>query len=128
LNSNEKKLTKLQIAQTSQLGGLLLLLCGIWYGNVTYYYLAVLILFSGLVYYRMFQPIASVWFGLATILSNLVSKLLLSIIFYLLVTPIGLIRKFAGNQMLRSSFKKDQESVFKERNDKFEIEAMRRAF
>jgi hypothetical protein len=63
-----------------------------------------------------FKPLAGVWFGLSHLMGNVVSKILLTVVFFLLVTPIGLIRRWAkadSLQLLR--WKKADGSVFVER-------------
>jgi hypothetical protein len=48
------------------------------------------------------------------------SRLLLSIVYLLVVTPVGLIRRAAGKDSLRlRSFRADNESVMVERNHRF---------
>jgi hypothetical protein len=57
--------------------------------------------------------LAVLWFGLSHIMGNLVSKVVLSLIFFVLVTPIGLIRRWAGKDSLQlGKWKKDRGSVF----------------
>jgi len=49
-----------------------------------------------------------------------VSKILLSILFFLVVLPIGLLRKIMGkDSMQMKSWKKSSESVFRQRNHQF---------
>lgn len=67
-------------------------------------------------------PLAYVWFGLAKILSWFTSRLLLSILFFLLVTPVALIRKLLGKDSLQlKAFKKNKPSAFVPKNRKFTV-------
>lgn len=60
-----------------------------------------------------FRPLAVLWFGLSHLLGSVVSRVILTILFYLLVTPIGLIRRLMGADALQlKKWKQGQDSVF----------------
>ncbi len=68
----------------------------------------------------MFRPAAKLWFGLSQMLGAVMSKILLSILFFLIVTPVGMIRRMLGKDSLQlKKWKKDSASVFRERNHRF---------
>ena len=63
-----------------------------------------------------FRPLAGLWFGLSHLLSQVVSKIVLTLIFFLVVTPVGLIRRWLGSDSLQlGKWKKGSNSVFVER-------------
>lgn len=65
----------------------------------------------------VFRPLAKVWFGLSHILGTIVSKILLTIVFFLVVTPVGIVRKVLGADPMRTRlWKKGSASVLVERN------------
>ncbi|MCL4500522.1 MAG: SxtJ family membrane protein [Deltaproteobacteria bacterium] len=65
---------------------------------------------------RAFKPLAGLWFGLSQVMGLVVSKILLSLAFFLVVTPIGLIRRRWGKDSLRlKEWKQGSGSVFLER-------------
>ena len=65
----------------------------------------------------VFRPLARIWFGLSHFMGTIVSKIILSIVFFLIVTPIGLMRKaFGADPMKSGSWKKGNDSVLVERN------------
>jgi hypothetical protein len=69
----------------------------------------------------IFYPFAVLWFGLSTILSKISSFLILNIIFFFLVIPMGFFRKLLGKDTLRlKKFKSGRESVMIERNHLYE--------
>jgi hypothetical protein len=69
---------------------------------------------------QMFRPIAVVWLGLSDLLGTVVSKILLSIVFFAVVTPIGILRRLFGKDSLKlRAFKASEESVMLERNHTF---------
>lgn len=48
----------------------------------------------------VFKPFARIWFGLSHILGAVMSRLILGIIFFLMVLPVGLIRRMMGKDSL----------------------------
>lgn len=65
-------------------------------------------------------PVARVWFGFSHLLGSVMSKVLLAVIFFVVATPIGLLRRLSGaDSMLMRNWKKGAQSVFKERNYTF---------
>ncbi|CAM2056596.1 conserved hypothetical protein [Desulfovibrionales bacterium] len=63
------------------------------------------------------KPFAFLWFWLSKLFGAIISKVLLSFIFFLVVTPIGLIRRMAGKDTLRLRvFRKSSSSVFRKRS------------
>jgi hypothetical protein len=75
--------------------------------------LAIILLIITMAWPRAFQPLAGFWFGLSHVLGNVMSKVLLTVVFFVVVTPIGLVRRLMGADSLQlKKFKKDQESVF----------------
>lgn len=65
-------------------------------------------------------PIARIWFGFSHLLGSVMSKVILSVIFFAVALPVGLLRTLAGaDSMLMRSWKKGTHSVFKERNHTF---------
>lgn len=65
-------------------------------------------------------PFTFLWLNISELLGKLMSKLLLTVVFVLLVCPVGLIRKALGRDtLLLKKFKKDKNSVFTDRNHKY---------
>jgi multisubunit Na+/H+ antiporter MnhG subunit len=53
------------------------------------------------------------WFGLSHLLGAVVSRIILTLLFFLLVTPVGLVRRWVGADSLQlKKWKKDRGSVF----------------
>jgi hypothetical protein len=66
---------------------------------------------------RVFAPAAIVWFGFSHLLGSVMSRLILGIIFYVVVTPVGLFRRVAGIDALQLNvFRKGSGSVMQTRN------------
>ena len=69
---------------------------------------------------RIFRPAAVVWFGLSHLLGMITSRVVLSIIFFLVVTPVGVVRRLFGADTLKlKAFKRDHESVMEKRGHTF---------
>jgi ABC-type microcin C transport system permease subunit YejB len=67
-----------------------------------------------------YRPIAVLWLGLSTLIGSVMSRLLLTIVFFLVVTPIGIARRVFGGDSLRlKAFRASEDSVMFERNHTF---------
>jgi hypothetical protein len=78
--------------------------------------LAIVLLLLTMTWPKIFRPLAVLWFGFSHIMGNLVSKVFLTILFFGLVTPIGLIRRWVGKDTLQlRQWKRDKSSVLIER-------------
>jgi len=68
----------------------------------------------------VFRPASVVWFGVSHVLGTVMSKVLLTAVFYLIVTPIGVVRRLLGHDSLRlRAFKAAGTSVMHERHHVF---------
>lgn len=66
---------------------------------------------------QLYRPVAITWIGMSHLLGSIMSKVILSIIFLIIVTPVGLYRRiFCGDSLKLKSFKNGEESVFEIRN------------
>ena len=81
------------------------------------YYVAFAVGTAALISDYMANLIIKVWFGLAHILGYINSRILLSVIYYLILVPFALIGKLSKNQALNLS--KNQKSYYTNRNHKF---------
>jgi hypothetical protein len=69
---------------------------------------------------QIYRPVAVLWLGLSDILGAIVSKVLLLIVFFAIVTPIGALRRLFGKDSLKlRAFKAGQDSAMIERNHAF---------
>jgi hypothetical protein len=78
---------------------------------------------------RIFRPVAVIWLGLSDLMGLVVSKILLSIVFFAVVTPIGILRRLAGKDSLKLRvFKAGADSVMLERNHTFTGQDLERPY
>jgi hypothetical protein len=69
---------------------------------------------------RLYRPVAVLWLGLSHLLGTVVSKILLTLVFFGVVFPIGLARKLLGIDSLKlKDFKSGENSVMVIRNHTF---------
>ena len=66
----------------------------------------------GIVIPFILKPIYWVWIIFATILGWIMTRVILSLLFYIIVTPIGLIPRFFGKQFLELRWDKSKESYW----------------
>jgi hypothetical protein len=87
--------------------------------------LAMIFLIIAMTYPLIFQPFARFWFWLSTALGTVVSKIILTVLFFVIVLPIGLIRRAMGKDSMRMKiWKKGGESVFRVREHRFAAKDM----
>ncbi|MEN8199856.1 MAG: SxtJ family membrane protein [Thermodesulfobacteriota bacterium] len=106
----------MQIDETAQkerekdTGLALLLICLLllFFTEKSYYILpAIVILILTMTWPRFFAPFSLIWFGFSKVLGEIVSRVLLSLVFFLVAVPIGYIRKMLGyDSMKLNSWKK----------------------
>ena len=62
---------------------------------------------------QLLSPLARTWFGVTNLLGKGVSSVILALIFFLVVTPVGLIRRAMGaDAMRKKQRRRDSSSVF----------------
>ena len=82
--------------------------------------IALLLLLINMIWPTLYRPVAKLWFGLSHLLGTVMSKLLLSVLFFILVLPVGLARRLMGKDSLQiKKFKAGRDSVFKIRDHKY---------
>jgi len=87
--------------------------------------LAMIFLVVAMTYPLIFQPFARFWFALSTALGTVVSKIILTVLFFVIVLPVGLARRLLGKDSMKiKQWKKGDESVFREREHRFAAKDM----
>ena len=114
---------KASLAQARDTGMAMVLIClliGYFGKKYAFYNIAIPLLVINMIRPAFYRPVAKVWIGLSNLLGTFVSKILLTTIFFVLVTPLGLIRRLSGFDSLQlKKWKKDCSSVFTDRNHTF---------
>jgi hypothetical protein len=116
----KQKMTKDQSRDTGMAMVLLLLLIFLKTRRNGLLYAAILLHVVNMIVPRIYAPVAVVWLGLSHVLGTVMSKVLLSILYFGLVTPIGVLRRLFGKDSLQlRSFKASEESAMTVRNHLF---------
>jgi hypothetical protein len=69
---------------------------------------------------QIYRPFAVLWLGLSDLLGTVVSNILMCVVFFAVVTPMGLFRRLLGRDSLKLYvFKAGTDSVMVARNYKF---------
>jgi hypothetical protein len=68
----------------------------------------------------VYTPFSMLWYGIAEVLSIIMSRIILTVVFFTVITPIGLVRRIiCRERLLMERWKKDTESLFTFRDKKF---------
>lgn len=109
-----------QASDTGMALVLLLLLIGLFTHNNLYYKIAIPVLVINMTYPLFYYPVAFIWLGFSQFLGTIVSKIILTIIYLILVIPVGVFRRLVGKDSLQIfQFKKGNKSVMRIRNYTF---------
>jgi hypothetical protein len=116
----KRKITKDQSRDTGMAMVLLLLIVFATRKREGYLIGAMVLHVLNMIVPQMYRPVAVLWLGLSDLMGSVVSKILLSIVFFAVVTPIGILRRLFGKDSLHLRvFKASKESVMLERNHTF---------
>lgn len=107
------RVTREQSRDTGLAAVLICLLLTYFWNFQQFIPLAFLLLLVTMIWPGLFRPLAGLWFGLAHLMGAVVSRVVLAILFFGVVTPIGLIRRLLGADTLQiKKWKRGSESVF----------------
>ena len=113
-------ITKEQAKDSGMAIMLILMIIGFFTNNDLFYKIAIPVLLMNMIFPMFYYPFAILWFGLSNLLGTIVSKILLSIVFFIIVLPVALLRRMLGkDSLLLKKFKKSSESVMKTRNQTY---------
>ena len=97
-------------------------LIGLWplksSGDLSIYFifLSVFFLILGLVNSKLLTPLNKLWFKFGILIGSIMAPIVMGIVFFLVVTPTGLMMKLLGKKMLDSKFDKNKKSYWIDRN------------
>jgi Saxitoxin biosynthesis operon protein SxtJ len=115
-----KKITKDQSRDTGMAVVLLLLLIFASKKREGYLLAAIVLHVVNMAVPQIYKPVAVVWLGFSDLLGAVMSRVLLSIVFFAVVTPIAIFRRLVGKDSLKlRAFKASKDSVMVERNHTF---------
>ena len=79
------------------------------YGEIRVWALIIssIFLILGLVNSKLLSPLNNLWFRLGIFLGKIISPIIMGIIFYLVVTPIGFLMRILGKDLLNLKYNKN---------------------
>jgi len=103
---------------------LIFLLLELFLKTGLYYKIAIVLLVINMLIPKFFIPFAILWYGLSNILGSFVSKVVLTIVYFLVVLPVGFIRTNLGGKdlLLLKKYKRNTDSVMTNRNHLFSVD------
>jgi len=103
------------------LAAVLILLLVTWFtANATWALPAIVVLVLTMTLPVVFTPLAVIWFGLAELLGHVISNLILTILFFTVLMPIGVVRKiFGADALTLRKWKNKDGTVFISRDHLF---------
>ncbi len=75
-----------------------------------------LFLFLGLLNSKILTPLNKLWFRFGLFLGKIISPIIMGVIFFLVVTPIGLLMRFFGKDVLNLKLNKKKSSYWIEKD------------
>ena len=116
-----KIITLDQAKDTGMAMVLLFLLAGFFSKYDMFYNIAIALQIINMIVPSIYKPLARIWIGFSYLLGTIISKILLTGVFFSFVLLVGMIRRILGFDTLNIKiWKKDNSSVFKIRNHVFE--------
>ena len=88
--------------------------------------ISIIFLVLGIINSKLLTPLNKIWFKIGIFLGNLVAPIIMGIIFFIVVTPIGLIMKLIGKDLLQTKYDKKKKSYWIKRDGSFNT--MKRQF
>ena len=96
--------------------------------QLVWIYAAVVFLLICMICPALYRPASRIWFKFSRVIGDIVSKILLSIIFYTVLTPIGLLRQLTGADAMKQKKWKTPESAFKKRDVNFSAADLKKPY
>ena len=98
------------------------LIVSIWpltYGEPVRFWSAIIssiFLILGLINSKLLSPLNKLWFKFGMILGSIVAPVVMGVVFFLVVTPIGLIMKIMGKDLLNKKYDKKKRTYWIKRD------------
>ena len=115
------------------IGIILMLFAGyaFWRGNESFQLvlaIGIILFVFGITIPLLLKPVYLVWMMFATILGWFMTRVILSILFYVILTPIGVVSRLFGKQFLEVRWDKSESSYWNYRSKIFDRESHEKQF
>ena len=130
-----KRHSKIKISSNRNFGivfFVVFLILGLWpltYGDqirIWFTIISLVFLILGLINSKLLTPLNKLWFKFGMILGAVVAPFIMGVIFFLTVTPIGLVMKIMGKDLLNKKYNKKKKTYWIKRD--VPIGTMKRQF
>ncbi|NDV28630.1 SxtJ family membrane protein [Desulfovibrio sp. JC010] len=119
--SLNKKISKKECSDTGMAFVLIALITYLVLRQDEYLFAAVGLLLVNMIVPKVYTLPAKLWLGFSALLGAVMSKVILTLLYYVMLTPLALVLKVFGHDpMAARKWKKDAESVFVQRDYKFQ--------
>lgn len=75
-----------------------------------------LLILLGILFPQMLKPFNKVWMGLAIVLGFIMSRVILTTLFYLVITPIGFLAKIFGKKFMDLKYDRSSKTYWEKRS------------
>jgi hypothetical protein len=114
------RITKEQSRDTGMALVLVLLIVRVFITNEALLPIAIIALVANMTFPQIYRPLAVLWLGFAHLLGGIMSRFMLTVVFFAVVTPVAFVRKLAGKDPMKLAiFKTGTDSVMVVRNHTF---------
>jgi hypothetical protein len=124
-----QSISKKEASDTGMAMTLICLLLGYFTKHNNFYIAAIPALVITMAFPMFFYPFAMVWLSLTNLLGAIVSRVLLSVVYILILLPVGILRRVMGKDSLNlKGFKNSTTSVMVTRNHEFTADDIKNPF
>jgi hypothetical protein len=122
----KKNVSDKEIVDTGMAVALMLLIVGLVTQDLSFMMYAAISLIINMTFFGFFSNVARLWLNLSHYFGLVMSTFLLSLIYFVLIVPIGLFRSFLGHDPMRlREWKSGNDSLFIERNFSYDVEDLK---
>ena len=89
--------------------------------NISFLVTSLIFLILGLANSRLLSPLNSLWFKFGILIGKFISPLIMGLIFFLVVTPIGLLMKLLRKDLLNLKFNNKETYWIKKESEKINM-------
>ena len=75
-------------------------------------YVAIIFLILGLINSNLLKPLNTLWFKFGKLLGSIVAPIIMGIVFFVVITPTGLIMKIIGKDLLNNKYNNKNKSYW----------------
>jgi len=129
MKSISTRLTRKQCSDAGMAVVLIMLLTGLFTGRAIFYKLAIPLLVIDMIVPMFYYPFGILWYGFSGLLGDVVSRILLTVVYFIIVLPMGFIRRLSGKDSLKlKEFKRSAGSVMVNREHTYSKDDLEKPF